>query len=76
MLVLRGLAAVLIVALAALVFVIAPSRDNGPYMTAFAVTLTALITVLVLLGYAGGSRAAPEPPEPANPPGAREDMSD
>ncbi|MCC6630341.1 MAG: hypothetical protein IT340_23410 [Chloroflexi bacterium] len=63
LLIMRVLALVLALVLAALVALIVPSHDNSPFMTAFAVTLVALITALVLLGYAGGWRAAPGPPD-------------
>jgi hypothetical protein len=70
--ILRGLAVALTLALAALVALIVPSRDNGPAMPALVVILTALVTVLVLLGYAGGLRAAPDPPAaPTDPPAER-----
>lgn len=63
LLIMRILALVLALALAVLVALIVPSHDNGPFMTAFAVTLVALITALVLLGYIGGRRVAPDPPD-------------
>jgi hypothetical protein len=67
---LRGLAVAIALALAALVAVIAPSPDNGPYMTPFAITLVALATVLILLGYAGGLTDSPAAPEGPDEPSA------
>lgn len=67
---LRALALLLALALAALVWLTVPSADNGPFMTPLAVTLVAFVTVLVLLGYAGGlrdGRAAAATPSPEAP---------
>lgn len=66
--VLRLLAAGLTLALAALVALIAPSADNGPFMTPFALVLIALVTVLVLLGYAGELDDAGATPAPREEP--------
>jgi hypothetical protein len=54
--VLGVLAVALALALAALVAMIVPSADNGPYMTPFALLVVALATTLVLLGYVTGLR--------------------
>jgi uncharacterized membrane protein len=64
---LRLLSVALVIALAGLIALIVPSPDNGPYMTPFAVLLVGLVSALVLLGYAGGLRDAPDQP-PAEPP--------
>jgi peptidoglycan/LPS O-acetylase OafA/YrhL len=66
--VLRLLAAGLTLALAALIALIVPSADNGPFMTPFALVLVALATVLVLLGYASGLGDAPAAPAPREEP--------
>jgi len=65
--VLGVLAVALALGLAALVVVIVPSADNGPYMTPFALLVVALATTLVLLGYAVGLRDDP-PPTSGQPP--------